>query len=82
VKFIEKPERVDRQITKEARRLERRGKRLTVLLTPAESRTFWEDLIEDGMPGDPTSDAEFEAFAAPGVFKYGETKVKLNKDGA
>jgi len=83
MEFVIKPDRVDRQIVREVIKQRGRGRRIPrVLLNPAESRTFWEDLIEDGKyPGDPLDDTQFAAFVALGDFDYDGVIVRLNVEG-
>ena len=83
MRFVEKPDRIDREIRKEQVRLKRFRKRLLrVDLNPAESRTFWEDLIEsEQIIGDPDDDAQFQAFVALGPYDFFDTRVRLNVEG-
>lgn len=83
MEFIEKPDRVDRKIQREIVRLGRLKRRLVrVKLNRAESRIFWEDLIEGGQEaGDPEDDSQFQAFLDRGDYNFVGTIVKLNIDG-
>ncbi len=83
MRIIEKPDRIDLQITRavvHARGRQRRVPR--VELNPVESRIFWEDLIEDShWIGDPSDNAQFAAFIALGEYDYDGVIVKLNVEG-
>jgi len=83
MRIIEKPDRIDRQITRAVLHARGRNRRIPrVELNPVESRIFWEDLIEDGkIIGDPLDDGQFAAFVLLGNYDYDGVTVKLNVDG-
>jgi hypothetical protein len=79
MEFITRPRRVDRQIMRKIQRETARGRRVVrVNLTPVESRTFWEDLVEDGREiGTPGDDLHYAAFLGRGDYDYDGATVKL-----
>jgi len=83
MRIIEKPDRIDRQITRAVVHARGRQRRIPrVELNPVESRIFWGDLIEDGKTiGDPLDDAQFAAFVLLGNYDYDGVTVKLNVEG-
>ena len=81
--YVEKPARVSRQILRLQRLAAKRDLRVTkVRLNIKETRTFWEDLIEEKMLDDnPNDDVAFAAFVATSVYEYFDTDVRLNVEG-
>ena len=79
MEFFERPKRVSRQIQRQYEKVTRRGRLLVrVHLDAPETRTFWEDLIEEGvLTDDPADEAAFLAFVAAEEFDYIGVRVLL-----
>jgi hypothetical protein len=80
--YLEKPQRIDRVIHRLLRATSKRGRRIKrIALNAAESRIFWEDLLDTGdLNGDHNDDAAYAAWVALGNYTYLDVTIRLERN--
>jgi hypothetical protein len=76
IEYLEKPQRIDRQIQKLIAKITRKGRRIKrIALNAEESQIFWEDIVDDGIYSD-----DYATLVDNQPYEYFGVKIRFEKD--